>query len=228
MTVLDEFPIADPTKADIALRLAEERIPISAIGRAIQVPSDTVCEALKWFIADGKLLSLPRYDWHPSPAGTRQIIETIRGYSDRELQMACVRVFNITPLQGAFLALFLRRNEVTKEHLHRIIEGQRRPSAEETTDVKMVDVIVCHLRRNLRVHGFVIKTIWAQGYYMLPEHRKAAQDMILSRSTDLEMMAEGETEFGTGDEVNGHETQTADLTEITSETGQEGEDLPPV
>ncbi len=162
----------------IVLRLANEEVPVNAIARAVQAPSDEVRETIQEAIMYGKVLSMPRSDWHPLQRGNRGENSKL---TEEELVSNCQRTFHLTKLHASFLSVLMRRNEVTKITLHQIIESCRRQPQDEETDIKMVDVILCNLRKKLKPFGLQIKTLWSSGYYMEPDVRKKAQDIILER-----------------------------------------------
>jgi Transcriptional regulatory protein, C terminal len=76
---------------------------------------------------------------------------------------------NTATVRSFFLTL-LRRNEVTKAQLHNAIENNRAENS-DPTDQKMVDAVVCHIRRKLKNDRVDIKTIWGVGYSIAPDQR---------------------------------------------------------
>ena len=79
----------------------------------------------------------------------------------------------------------LKVDRVEKLKLHHIVEQQRlfrsqRPNDLTPTDPKMVDVMICKLRKKLLVvdERFVIKTIWGGGYFMDPEVRTLVVEKV--------------------------------------------------
>ena len=164
--------------AETVARLADEGLPVCAIARSMKLPSDSIREVLHEAIATGGIVEYPREDWPPGvPRNKRgQITEGLLNHEDR-LRFACVRHFKTTKLQSAILAIMLKRTEVTKEQLHQVIE-QNRANEKEETDLKMVDVIVCHLRKKLKPFGIAIKTVWACGYFIEIEHRDRALKLL--------------------------------------------------
>lgn len=169
---------ADAFQIDILVRLADEGVPVAAIARASQLPSDEVREHLQDALAAGTILEVPNNDWPvDSRRATRAPCTPAEKLDDTHLTMSCIRLFKITGLQAAMLSVLLRRPEVTKEVLHQVIE-QRRGQNKEQTDPKMVDVVICHLRKKMKVFGIEIHTIWAKGYCMEAPMRASALKMI--------------------------------------------------
>ena len=79
----------------------------------------------------------------------------------------------MTRLQANFMLVLLKREEADKDTLHHVIESQRairrnQPDNPESTDPKMVDVVICNLRKRLRSYfdagHETIKTLWGHGY----------------------------------------------------------------
>ena len=166
------------TTVGIVLRLANEEVPVNAIARAVQTPSDEIRDCLQEALMYGTVLSIPRADWHPLQRGNRG---DMAHQTDADWVINCMRTYNLTKLHASFLSILMRRNEVTKQTLHQIIESCRRQPTEHETDIKMVDVIIYHLRRKSKPFGLEIKTLWSSGYYMEPDMRKKAQDIVLAR-----------------------------------------------
>ena len=164
---------------DIMVRLADEGIPVRAIARASRVPSSDVYELLKGAVLQGAILELPRDDW---PIGTkRNARTTFQGTPfelEEALKFACVRFFKASRMEAAILSQMLRRNEVTKQQLHHTLEQNRPTQGKEETDPKMVDVMICKLRKKLTPHGIAIETVWGLGYLISPAHRETALQLL--------------------------------------------------
>lgn len=163
----------------IFVRLADEGVPIRVIARCTKQPADEIREAVKDAILSGTILKSSVEEW---PAGGNREIRVPAWVKDgntleAELIYNCIRLFKITKLQAALLAVLLTRSEGTKEAMHVAIEGCR-SSHKEETDPKMVDVVICHLRKRLAPFGLVVHTLWARGYYIEPVQRKFVMDVI--------------------------------------------------
>jgi hypothetical protein len=178
MNAITSSPCIESSTA-VALRLADEGIPVRCIARCVRVPSEDVYEMLKYALAAGTIIEMPKDDW---PAGANRDQRTrLHGTlleQDETLRFTCTRLFKTTRLQAAILATLLKRNEVTKAQLHLVIE-QNRPSANrDETDPKMVDVIICHLRKKLTPHGITIETVWGTGYLINAANREKAVRLL--------------------------------------------------
>lgn len=160
-----------PPIHDVAAMLADEGVPVRAIARAIKIPGEEVYDILKTAIDEGRLIELPRDDWPPGLRNNRsQSEKKILGLEDGVLIIACANRFKMTKLQAVVFLTLLRRHEVTKAQLHNAIE-QNRPENSDPTDQKMVDVVICHIRRKLKPDNVDIKTIWGVGYSIGQHHR---------------------------------------------------------
>jgi len=165
----------NPVVASIAVRLADEGVPVRAIARAIKHASEDVRDALHLAIDCGQIVCMPRDDWPVNVLRDHRIPDALgKPKLDEEKTIFNIaRLFKVTKLQAALFAVLIKRTEVIKNTLHQVIEGRRKPNKEDT-DPKMVDVVVCHLRKRLVPFGIEIETQWASGYYMTPDMRKKA------------------------------------------------------
>jgi DNA-binding response OmpR family regulator len=110
-----------------------------------------------------------------------------RKMDDEDIVFNCVRLFKVTRQQASLLSVLIRRNEVSKDMMHQIIEKCRAPNKGDQTDPKMVDVVICNLRKRLRDHGtgLKIETMWGCGYFMKPDMRTRALEMIGAYATGV-------------------------------------------
>lgn len=180
MTAYGPAGATGPTVLEqIMIRLADEGVPIRAIARSVKVPSDELRDILRDALDSGTIVQLPRDDW-PSKASRDerpQGFDALSNLDEELLLLYCVQVFKITRLMSCLLLALLKRREVTRDAMHQIIE-QRRPANQPETDKKMVDVVVCNLRKRLKLLKLEITTIWSCGYYMKAEHRGIALKML--------------------------------------------------
>lgn len=165
--------------AEIAVRLADEGIPIRAIARAVKYSSENIRDVLHTALDCGQLVQMPRDDWPIGVARDRHIPDALSAKPVETEQMIfnIVRLFKVTKLQAAVFSVLIKRNEATKDILHQVTEQRRLPNKEET-DPKIVDVVICNLRKKLKPFGLKIMTAWACGYYMEPEHRARANSLL--------------------------------------------------
>jgi DNA-binding response OmpR family regulator len=69
--------------------------------------------------------------------------------------------------------------------MHQIIEKCRAPNKGDQTDPKMVDVVICNLRKRLKKTGLKIETMWGCGYFMKPDMRTRALELIGEYATGV-------------------------------------------
>lgn len=170
----------------IASRLAWDGVPINVIARGLQFPAAMVRDNLNYALEQGELTELPKADWPPTArrADRGPAFNQMAPQHNEELLLACRKTFRVTNLQASFLVMLLRHSDCTKEKLHTVVENLRlvrladRTSGTDETSPKMVDVIICHLRKKLRKHNIEIKTIWGHGYSLDDVAREAIFSLL--------------------------------------------------
>lgn len=186
MNALAQTILPDPNSDAfaVAVRLADEGIPVRAIARATHLASDEIYEALRDAISRGSIVDMPRDDWAPgSGRSQRSVFNGTPLEQEQALKCACARYFKASPLEAAMLGLMLKRTEVTKQQLHAIIEENR--LGKEQTDQKMVDVMICKLRKKLKPHEIEIETMWGIGYLISTAHRERAIHKLLAAVNEV-------------------------------------------
>ena len=163
----------------IIVTLADEGVPVRSIARVTKVPSVEVREILEYAMQSGAILQIPRDDWPVN--STRQSrhpeLGRIATLDDDIIRLNVVRFFRVTQQQASLLITLLKRREVTRQMLHTVIES-RRPEPKTETDQKIVDVVICKLRKRLKEFGLTISTVWSCGYLMPPADREKALKML--------------------------------------------------
>lgn len=181
LTVVQPDPSVEPLLRAVAVRLADEGIPIRAIVRATRLPAEQIYEAVHSAVAAGSILEVPKEDWPTgSTRNTRNPFQGTPLEQEETLRSACARHFKATPLEASMLAVMLKRSETTKEQLHAIIERNRPGTGRDETDPKMVDVMICKLRKKLKPHNIVIETMWGTGYFIAAPSRDQAFMVLTS------------------------------------------------
>ena len=172
---------------NVIARLANEGIPIAVMARGFDAPAELIRDAVRCSIENGTVTEMPREDWPPTARRADHLPSQLAKEQDDHLLTACMRAFNITKLQSSFMLVLLKREEADKDTLHHVIESQRairrnQPDNPESTDPKMVDVVICNLRKRLRPYWppghETIRTLWGHGYYMEKADRDIALDKI--------------------------------------------------
>lgn len=155
---------------------------MASMARALGLATARIQETLEYAKASAHIGDLPRYDWTPNG----NVHKRVPVPSAEDLEFSIKKMFRLTPLEAAFLLALIKFDHADKARLHGIIEHQRhtraqQPDALEQTDQKMVDVMICKLRKRLKAVDsiFEIKTVWGTGYYI----EKTIRAAILERLT---------------------------------------------
>lgn len=180
-------------------RAAIEGVPVAAIARIFEVDMGETYVVLEYLKSTGTIVEIPKADWPPTARAADHVPQFATKPSASNLMFVAQRTFTLTKLEAGFLTTLLRCEHADKSVLHGIIEQQRmerqqRPNKiMETTDPKMVDVMICKLRKKLRDHDAVldgaIKTVWGGGYFIDPP-AKAAILQVLSDNGAVNVDAE--------------------------------------
>jgi DNA-binding response OmpR family regulator len=154
----------------IAIRLADEGVPLRAIARATGVLSTKLYETLTDARMDGRLLGLPRDDWPAGCPRDQRALQLSRlAIENRDaLTLAIQEIFKLPPT-GARLLLRLVQHEVV-------------PHARLDINRGSLMVHIYTLRHRLKPHGIEIKTLWGYGYQLSTADRRQAMDLILQRA----------------------------------------------
>lgn len=168
----------------LVVRAADEGMPIAALKRVFNNTPDgeplPIRSILHDAVTHGRLVQMPAEDW---PVNTRREdrVPTIPVHELREdeagLLMKLARVFRTTRLESSILLVVLRRHFATREMLHDAVEANR-GNPDEPTDKKIVDVVVCKLRKKLTPKGLNLHTVHSQGYEMSEIDRQKAWDLV--------------------------------------------------
>lgn len=170
--MIPQPPLKVVSLEDTMISLADEGVPVCAIARATHTPSEAIYELLEYAVEDGRLVELPRSDWPPGSLRRSRVQpeQSTLNLDDSTLGLALAAVFKMTRLQVAVFLALLRRPQITKAQVHAAIEGTRQLASEET-DPKMIDVVICHIRKKLRPFNIELKTVWGQGYTVAAAER---------------------------------------------------------
>ena len=151
----------------IAVRLADEGVPVAAIARATHIPSTRLYETLTLARMEGRLLDLPRDDWPPGcPRDQRSLrLSRMVTQNPEAIALAMQRVFSLTSAEVILLTALIQNVNVSRER----IDMPR----------KTVDVHICNIRRRLAPFGITIATLWGFGYQLSADGRAGAMELIL-------------------------------------------------
>jgi hypothetical protein len=152
---------------EIAIRLADEGVPLGAIARSVQLPSEELRRHLCLARDAGRLISLPRPDWPPGYPREERAVELSRQIvSDREaLAMAARQMFDLTPIEADLFLLLLQPGMIRRDVM---------------TSTRTTHVHVHRLRKHLSPFGLHIGTLYGAGYKLYPDRRRA-MDLLLGR-----------------------------------------------
>jgi hypothetical protein len=160
----------------VAIRLADEGVPVRAISRAFLLTIEEVREVLEGARDRGTILSVPREDW---PPGTRRDERSPTTppleLEDEHITLLAQRTFHITATEARMLIALLRRPALTKNMLHQATA--RYVGEELATAIKIVDVFVCKMRKKLPP-SIAIETQWGTGYFIPPESKIEAYRLL--------------------------------------------------
>lgn len=179
LSIVEPDPSFQPFVAALAIRMADEGIPIRAIARATRLPSDQIYSAIREAIDRGQIVDMPKDEW---PVGSSRTTRTpnFPGILENEdtFQFACSRCFKLTKQEANVFGALLKRVEVTREQVHSAIESGRPGEHREPTEPKIIDVVICKLRKKMALHDIHINTSWGKGYYIEGKQRERAVGMM--------------------------------------------------
>lgn len=173
-TTTPPAPPSDDKKAR-ALNLADEGVPIKAIARSLHIATDDIQDWVEEAITDGKLLEMPQYDWPPHTRMQRTP-QFVKALPEETRLFACMNLFKIPRTQAVLLLALLSRPYAPRDYLHAALQRNRK--SDEETSVKMIDVVLCNLRRKLKHLDIQIETIWGVGYRLTETSRDAVNNAL--------------------------------------------------
>lgn len=173
---------------DLIVRMADEGVPIGAIARISAESAENIRPILRSALTAGRLVELPREDWPAAiPRYDRRPQLYYAGGSrgrikhpvsdDDTILLAMAEVFKATRLQAKVLLRLLRRGHCPKGMLHDAVE-ENRGHPEEPTGDKIVQVMICHLRKKLTPFDISITTHHGSGYSMTIEDRQRVVQLL--------------------------------------------------
>jgi len=166
--------------SEYIVRAADEGVPIGALKRIFRSDPVDLRLAVNNALNAGRLIEMPREDWPPlTPRDQRT--PTVAPHKiqedDRETILRMARKLKTTKLESSILLVLLRRGHASREQLHMAVEDNR-GNPDDETDIKIVDVVVCKLRKKLVPLGLKMNTIHSIGYDMSEEHRSKLWELI--------------------------------------------------
>jgi hypothetical protein len=165
--------------SQLAIKLADEGVPVRAIARAMGVSLADLREQFDEALLEGRILTTPRTDWPPRLQPSNQLpISKLSGIEERVLLGAVMRTFGTTECQSRLLLALIRRHELTREELHEVYNW--RNGREVNTQMKILDVQFLRLKEALRRFDLNIETLWGFGRRMSWDDRKKAFALLLA------------------------------------------------
>jgi hypothetical protein len=184
MPATSDTPDDDALPASLvpfAARAADEGIPVACIARILASPYSCIMASLQLGVANGTVLEIPRADWPPKTLKHKRLPAFASALSTDDLLFLCRTKLKLTNLEGALTITLLRHERCDKMKLHNVVEQQRfarasQPNNLESSDPKMVDVMICKLRKKLKTIDprLLIETVWGGGYFIAPEVKDIA------------------------------------------------------
>jgi hypothetical protein len=178
----------------VTVRLASEGVPVAAIARAIQRPSHELWPILREARERGDLAELPAADW---PVGTRRdrlpTLAPIRSRDIERLVTPLCALYRLTSQEARAFGVLIVRREASRADLHLAMSDPR--LAEVTTEPKIVDVIICKIRKKMSRFGVEIETSWGCGYRLSKETVDRIMAEIARRDDSLNETSEALATF---------------------------------
>jgi DNA-binding response OmpR family regulator len=152
----------------IAVRLADEGVPLRAIARATNTPSDQIREQLHAAKDTGQLVDLPKEDWPPGfPRDQRALQLSRMVVEDKEaVTLSLQQIFRLTATEVSLLMMLLQNPSVPKVRINMVH--------------RTIDVHICNIRRRLNPFHISIDTIWGYGYQFTADARRRVMELILA------------------------------------------------
>ena len=153
---------------DIAVRLADEGVPLRVIARTLHTPSDAIRQQLRAAHDDGQLVALPKEDWPPGFPRDQRALQLSRMVVEDKaaVVLALQRIFHLTATETSLFMLLLTNTTVPKQRINMVH--------------RTIDVHIYNIRRRLAPFGIMIATLWGYGYQLSTESRQRIMDLLLA------------------------------------------------
>jgi DNA-binding response OmpR family regulator len=155
--------------AALAVRLADEGVPLRVIARTLHTPSEEIRLQLRRALDDGTLVDLPKEDWPPGFPRDQRSLQLSRLVTDDKaaVVLAVQRVFGLTSTEVGILMLLMTNIAVPKSRINMVH--------------RTIDVHICRIRHRLSPFGIAIGTLWGYGYQLSTDSRKKLMDLVLGQ-----------------------------------------------
>lgn len=81
----------------------------------------------------------------------------------------------LTVTEGKLFAYLATRGVASREQIWDALHGTK---IDGGPSIKVIDVVICKVRKKLRPHGLAISTRWGHGYALRAEHLERAREIL--------------------------------------------------
>ena len=105
----------------------------------------------------------------------RDALEAMRGALASDAGVKIIELAKLTYSERMLLGLLMRRHRVTKDQMMTMLYADR---PDEEPDSKILDVMICKMRKKLSPHGVEIHTIHGAGYELPSTSREKIKALM--------------------------------------------------
>jgi two-component system cell cycle response regulator CtrA len=105
----------------------------------------------------------------------RDALEAMRGALASDAGVKIIELAKLTYSERMLLGLLMRRHRATKDQMMTVLYADR---PDEEPDSKILDVMICKMRKKLSPHGVQIRTIHGAGYELPPTSREKIKALM--------------------------------------------------
>ena len=105
----------------------------------------------------------------------RDALEAMRGALASDAGVKIIELAKLTYNERMLLGLLMRRHRATKDQMMTMLYADR---PDEEPDSKILDVMICKMRKKLRPHGVEIRTILGAGYELPSTSREKIKALM--------------------------------------------------
>ena len=105
----------------------------------------------------------------------RDALEAMRGALASDAGVKIIELAKLTYSERMLLGLLMRRHRATKDQMMTMLYADR---PDEEPDSKILDVMICKMRKKLSPYGVEIRTIHGAGYELTPTSREKIKALM--------------------------------------------------
>ena len=105
----------------------------------------------------------------------RDALEAMRGALASDAGVKIIELAKLTYSERMLLGSLMRRHRVTKDQMMTMLYADR---PDEEPGPKILDVMICKMRKKLSPHGVEIRTIYGAGYELPPTSREKIKALM--------------------------------------------------